>query len=81
MEVSLGSWKCGAAAVNSVFRKYEHDWSPVSIITVMFTTGIPKNFNLNLSKGKCSQLSPCGHVVITDTPITWSGQQLNSRQK
>ena len=66
MEASLAGWKSGAAAVNSVFRKYEHDWSLVSV--VMFTTGIPKNFNLNLStgQGKCSQLSPCGHPAIMD---------------
>lgn len=30
-EASLQGWKSGAAAVNSVFRKCEHDWTPVSI--------------------------------------------------
>ena len=32
MEAFLEGWKSGAAAVQSVFRKYEYDWTIVSIL-------------------------------------------------
>lgn len=35
METFLQGWKSGAAAVKSVFRKYEHDWTTVSLISYL----------------------------------------------
>ena len=35
METFLQGWKSGAAAVKSVFRKYEHDWTTVSLISFL----------------------------------------------
>ena len=32
MEAFLEGWKSGAVAVQSVFRKYEYDWTIVSIL-------------------------------------------------
>ena len=32
MDTFLKGWKSGAAAVQSVFRKYEYDWTKVSIL-------------------------------------------------
>ena len=34
METFLEGWKSGAAAVNSVFRKCEYDWTNVSLINI-----------------------------------------------
>ena len=36
MEAFLEGWTSGAAAVNSVFRKYEYDWTKASLIKLIF---------------------------------------------
>ena len=37
MEAFLEGWKSGAAAVQSVFRKYEYDWTRVSIFDSLYS--------------------------------------------
>lgn len=48
-EASLQGWKSGAATVKSVFRKCEHDWTPV--MSYLLQLGVQEDHVLTLQKG------------------------------
>ncbi|KAK2561641.1 Peptide-N(4)-(N-acetyl-beta-glucosaminyl)asparagine amidase [Acropora cervicornis] len=64
-EPTLEGWKSGASAVNSMFRKTEHDWTPV--MTYLLQEGIEEDDLVSLQKGNAYlarfQCCPLGLVA------------------
>ncbi|XP_015772138.1 PREDICTED: peptide-N(4)-(N-acetyl-beta-glucosaminyl)asparagine amidase-like [Acropora digitifera] len=48
-EPTLEGWKSGASAIKSMFRKTEHDWTPV--MTYLIQKGIEEDHLVSLQKG------------------------------
>ncbi|XP_068689230.1 peptide-N(4)-(N-acetyl-beta-glucosaminyl)asparagine amidase-like [Montipora foliosa] len=78
-ETLLDGWTSGAAAVKSMYRNYEHDWTPV--MAYILQEGVEENDTLSLQKGNAYlarlSCSPTG-LVAWQVDFSSSGLVIDS---